>query len=103
MAGGREDGGVSFTENLDAFFGDLSVLATIVTGTSTSTASVYFDNPSMFALNGAAVMDAPSVIAQESAGLVRGSTVTISAVGYTVRAVEKLDDGALVRATLEAA
>lgn len=91
------------TEDLDAFFGDLSVSATIVTGTSTSTANVYFDNPSTIGLAGAVVMDAPAIVAQESAGLARGSTVTISASSYTVRLVEKLDDGALVRATLEAA
>lgn len=94
---------MSFTESIDAFFGDLSVSATIVTGTSTSTANVYFDSPSTIGLAGAVVMDAPSIVAQESAGLARGSTVTISGAGYTVRLVEKLDDGALVRATLEAA
>jgi len=93
---------MSFTETLDAFFGDLSVSATIVTGTSTASASVYFDNPSTIGLAGAVVMDAPSLVAQESAGLARGSTVTISGTAYTVRIVEKLDDGALVRATLEA-
>lgn len=90
------------TEDLSAFFGDLSVSATIVTGTSTSAGSVYFDNPSTIALSGALVMDAPSIVAQASAGLARGSTVTISSTAYTVRMVEKLDDGALVRATLEA-
>ena len=75
------------TEDLDAFFGDLSVSATIVTGTSTSTANVYFDSPSTIGLAGAVVMDAPAIVAQESAGLARGSTVTISGSGYTVRLV----------------
>lgn len=91
------------TENLDAFFADLAVFATIVTGTSTSTDWVYFDSPSTIGLSGAVVMDAPSVVAQAATGLARGSTLTISGSDYTVRAVEKLDDGALVRATLEAA
>lgn len=93
---------MSFTENLDAFFADLAVFATIVTGTSTSSGNVYFDNPSTIGLAGAVVMDAPSLVAQASVGLARGSTVTISGTTYTVRVVEKLDDGALVRATLEA-
>lgn len=93
---------MSFTESVAAFFGDLSVSATIVTGTSTSVASVYFDNPSTLALAGAVVMDAPSIVAQTSAGLARGSTVTIGGTAYTARIVEKLDDGALVRVTLEA-
>lgn len=92
---------MSFTESLDAFFGDLSVSATVVTGTSTSTASVYFDNPSTIGLAGAIVMDAPSIVAQRTVGLARGSTVTMSGSSYSVRVVEKLDDGELVRATLE--
>lgn len=94
---------MSFTESIDAFFGDLSVSATIVTGTSTSTASVYFDNPSLLALGGAVVMDSPVFVAPATINVERGSTVTVGGSGYRVRQVEKLDDGALVRATLEAA
>jgi len=94
---------MSFTENLDAFFGDLSVAATVVTGTSTSTVQGYFDNPSTIGLAGAVVMDAPAFVAQRTAGLARGSTVTVSGASYSVRMVEKLDDGELVRATLESA
>lgn len=92
-----------FAEELGAFFGDLSVTATVVTSGVTSTASVYFDNPSVMALAGAVMMDSPSLIARESEGIRRGSTVTIGADSYTVRMVEKLDDGAFVRATLESA
>lgn len=94
---------MSFSENLDDFFGDLSQTATVVTGTSTSTASVYFDNPSSAALAGMVMVDAPSIVAKASVGLARASSVTIGTNGYTVRAVEQLDDGALVRATLESA
>lgn len=93
---------MSFTENLADFFGDdLAQTATIVTGTSTSTSSVYFDEPSASALGGMVVVDAPSIIARASVSLSRGSTVTIGTAAYTVRAVEKLDDGALQRASLE--
>jgi hypothetical protein len=53
-------------EDLSAFFGDLSVTASVVVGTSTSSAQVYFDSPSMMALGGLAVMDAPSVVARHS-------------------------------------
>lgn len=101
MAREPEEGG-GVTEDLAAFFGDLSVSAAVVTGTATSTESVYFDNPSVMALAGAVMMDTPSLIARASAAIRRGSSVTIGTNGYTVRMVEKLDDGAFVRATLEA-
>ena len=90
-------------EDLSAFFGDLSVTASVVVGTSTSSAQVYFDSPSMMALGGLAVMDAPSVVARHSAGLIRGAGLTIGTDSFTVRVVERIDDGFLVRATLEAA
>lgn len=93
---------MTFAENLADFFGDLSVSATIVTGTSTSTAALYFDNPSDAALAGMVMVDVPSIVARASENLARGSTVTINTSTYTVRTVEKLDDGALVRATLDA-
>lgn len=92
---------MSFTESLDDFFGDLAVNATIVTGTATSAADLYFDNPSSAVLSGMVMLDVPSIVAQASAGLARGSTVTIGTGVYTVRQVENLDDGALVRAQLE--
>lgn len=92
---------MSFAERLDDFFGDLAVTATIVTGTATSSASVYFDSPSASVLSGMVTVDAPSIVCKASVSMARGSTVTIGTDSYTVRAVEKLDDGALARATLE--
>lgn len=92
---------MSFTESLSDFFADLTESAVIVTGTSTSTASVYLDVPSSSVLSGMVMVDSPSLIAQATVSLARGSTVTISTSTYTVRSVEKLDDGAIVRATLE--
>lgn len=92
---------MSFAESISGFFGDLATPATVVNGTSTATESVYFDNPSVLALAGAVVMDAPSVVAAAPTAMVRGSTVTVSGDSFRVRQVEKLDDGALVRVTLE--
>lgn len=94
---------MSFTESIASYFGDLSTTATVVNGTSTASESVYFDNPSMLALAGAVVMDAPSLVTAATTAMVRGSTVTVSGDSFRVRQVEKVDDGALVRVTLESA
>lgn len=91
---------MNFDEDLAAFFGDLAQTATIVTGTGTSTARVYLDEPGTLALGGGVVVDSPSVICTAALGLVRGSMLTIGAQQYSVRQVEKLDDGTLVRAAL---
>jgi hypothetical protein len=91
------------SEDIDLFFTTvLGSTATIVSGTSTVSAAVYFDEPSQSALNGAVMVDDPSITYPTRLGLARGDSVTVDGTAYTVRSVEKLDDGLISRAVLQA-
>ena len=94
---------MTFVEDMSAFFGDLAQAATLVVGTSTSSVRGYFDTPSVAALAGVAMVDDPSFVLPSTVAIRRGATLTIDAEVYTVRAVEKIDDGHLQRAMLESA
>ena len=95
---------MSFSEDIDLFFGDeLAETATIVVGTSTSSARVYFDTPSVSALAGIAVVDDPSMVLAADVSVPRGASVTITGTAYAARTTERIGDGRLQRVTLEAA
>ncbi len=94
---------MSFSEDISLFFGDLAQTASLVSGTSTSSISLYFSQPSAVAFGGAALVDDPSAVLAATVSIARGDTLVIGTATYTVRMVERIDDGQLQRVALGSA
>jgi hypothetical protein len=84
---------MAFTEDLDIFFGEFGVAATLKTaaGTTLRTLSVIFDAPGVAAsLYDAQVeTESPTALAQTAAveGATHGHTLTIAGVVYRIREI----------------
>ena len=96
---------MSFAEDLSLFFPadgpTVEIHATV--GTSAiGPVYGYLDQPTQVALASRALGEAPSFIAARSElpGIARGHAVTVGGDSYTVREVELLDDGAVIRVVL---
>ena len=96
---------MSFAEDLTLFFPadgpTVEIHATIGTA-SIGPVYGYLDQPTQIALAGRALGEAPSFVAAraELPGLARGNAVTVDGDAYTVREIEVVDDGAVVRVVL---
>lgn len=93
---------MAFTEDLTVFFdtGDFAVAATLQGGT---TVNVVFDRDYVEAVDRVSTTDPVCMarVADITASNV-GQTLVISGTTYTIRDVQRLDDGSLVRVQLEA-
>lgn len=90
-----------FIEDLDVFFSitDFGVAATY---NATTAVVVIFDNEYIEALTGVAGTNPVALGKSTDFADPVGKTLLIGAVTYTVRGVEPIDDGAIVRLQLEA-
>lgn len=86
------------TEDFGAFFADFGVTAT----SGANTAQVLLDMPDqqIFGDTQMSTEYAITYAAGDLPGLKRSDSITVNAVVYSVREVTKLDDGALLHATL---
>ncbi len=94
-----------FTEDLTALFADFGVTATrSLTGGGTQTATVLFDRPDNDIFHDMQITTEYVITYQvtDLTGMKTGDAITVNGTAYTVREINAVDDGALVKAKLKA-
>ena len=87
-----------FTEDLSPLFADFGMPAQY--GSLTATVLLDMPDQQIFGDMQISTEYAITYKSADLAGLKRGDSITVNAVAYSVREVTKLDDGALLHATL---
>lgn len=91
---------LAFTEDLNAFFDTPGFTVPVVFGTKTGVG--YFESPNEIIADGVVLTTDYAVVVKTSdfSSVVRGDTMTVDKVNYTVREPMLLDDGKIMRVML---